>query len=196
MVSGPTKPHITARSEGESYLALARANTYFSLPPPSPTHNITHDPHSTESYQNLLFSLLVFRRHTSRYPTHITLISHLFKKRRYKDLHLRAIRWPPERVTYVGINPPDDVSPTRKLEEDERVKGYGAWEGDLYGCGEYVRGVRERRGWREEKMGEVIEGLEGEEREMVDAFLGWRGGVDGREVSEGRLPWTRQWEEK
>ncbi|KAL9601024.1 MAG: hypothetical protein Q9179_003012 [Wetmoreana sp. 5 TL-2023] len=184
--SGPTKLKRSSRCEGESYLALAQANDYFSFDL-NPTH-ITHDPYAFDSYQNVLFSMLTFRRYTSNYPSHVTIISHAFKRRRFLELHLPATRWPAENATYIGIDPPEDVTPKRELEDEERLKGYGAWERALYVGGE----VRWGRGWRQEMVEDVLRGLpDSEETEEVKELLKWRGGEDGNKNFPGRLPWSR-----
>ncbi len=141
--------------------------------------------HATDSYQNLLFSILHFHTLTSRYPARITLISHAFKRARFLELHCRAIRWPLSKLTYVGIDPPEDVTARTVLEQGEREKGYGVWEGDLYGVGSVLGGKREKRGWDDG----ALEGVGKGKDESIDSLLKWRGGVSGKEVYEGRLPW-------
>lgn len=140
---------------------------------------------ATDSYQNLLFSILHFHTLTSSYPTHITLISHAFKRARFLDLHCRAIRWPLSKITYIGIDPPEDVTPRKELEIGERERGYGVWEGDLYGVGSVLGGKREKRGWEGCGSEVVGKGKEG----SVNGLLKWRGGADGKEVYQGILPW-------
>ncbi|KAL9629181.1 MAG: hypothetical protein Q9204_005418, partial [Flavoplaca sp. TL-2023a] len=169
--------------------ALATSNAYFSLPI-SPS-SIIHEPHSIDSYQNLLFSLLLFRSLTTSYPVHITIISHDFKRARFLDLHARAMRWPVAKMSYIGLDPPESVTPRKELAEGERVRGYGAWKEDLYGVGDVLWGKRVGRGWRAEKAGEILEKFEGEEREMIKGLLEWRGGEDGNELYSGRLPWDQ-----
>ncbi|KAL9613061.1 MAG: hypothetical protein Q9167_002360 [Letrouitia subvulpina] len=179
-----TKTNKTSIAEAESYLNLARANGLFSYSVP-PDRLVT-EVHSTDSYQNLLFSLLRFRAVTSNYPTHVTIISHEFKRERFLKLHCCAIRWPVERVTYVGINPPEEVTPARELMEGETLRGRGAWEQDLYGTGITLRQKREKRGWRggpDEKV--IMEGLEND----VCGLMRWKGGEGGSEVYAGSLPW-------
>ncbi|CAL8577493.1 hypothetical protein XPA_003320 [Xanthoria parietina] len=154
---GPTKRARTERSEGESYLALAAANAYFSFPI-SP-NSITHEPDSTDSYQNLLFSLLLFRHLTTSYPTHITVISHEFKRARFLDLHVRAMGWPSDEVTYIGLDPPESVTSRKELEEGEKARGYGPWKEDLYGAGGLLAGKRLSRGWKIERLEEVLGNL-------------------------------------
>ena len=139
---------------------------------------MTAESHATDSYQNVLFSLLHFRRKTSSSPTHITIISHEFKRARFLELHIPAIRvcilsnclfhsytlfqprsvfeelllpkefsffdeafeksnadigmaqWPSDKVRFVGIDPPEVVTPRRVLEEGERERGYGKFFSD------------------------------------------------------------------
>jgi len=63
-------------------------------------------------------------------------------------------------VSFVGVDPPEEVTPRRVLEEGEAREGWGRWVGDLYGVGEGVRGLLE-----------------------------WGWGGTGREVFMGGLPW-------
>lgn len=141
--------------------------------------------HATDSYQNLLFSILHFHTLTSNYPEHITLISHAFKRARFLDLHCCAIRWPPSRLTYIGIDPPEDVTPRNILEKGEKERGYGVWKEDLYGVGSVLGEKREKRGWRDS----VLEiGGKGREESVIE-LLQWTDGADGKQVYEGRLPW-------
>lgn len=79
------------------------------------------------------------------------------------------------------------MTPREELEKGEREKGYGIWEGDLYGVGSVLGGKREKRGWDDCALGVVGKGKE----EGVDGLLRWRGGADGREVYRERLPWDR-----
>ena len=88
-------------------------------------------------------------------------------------------------MNFVGIDPPESVSPRRLLEEGERERGWGVWKGDLYGMGELLVGKRRRRGWRD-KLKEIVgEGCE----EGVRGLLGWGGGRTGVEIFGGALPW-------
>lgn len=143
--------------------------------------------HATDSYQNLLFSILHFHTLTSNYPAQITLISHAFKRARFLELHCRAVRWPLSQITYIGIDPPEDVTPISFLEQGERERGYGVWKGDLYGVGSVLGGKKEKRGWEDGALDVAGNGKE----ESVAGLLQWRGGPDGKEVYKGRLPWDR-----
>ena len=75
--------------------------------------------------------------------------------------------------------------------EGERVRGYGAWREDLYGVGKALGGKRMGRGWRLEKVGEVLGMFEVEEREMIRGLLEWKGGENGKEVYPGLLLWDQ-----
>ena len=71
------------------------------------------------------------------------------------------------------------------MEQGEREKGYGVWEGDLYGVGSVLGGKREKRGWDDGALEVVGNGKD----ESIDSLLKWRGGASGKEVYEERLPW-------
>ena len=88
-------------------------------------------------------------------------------------------------MNFIGIDPPESVSPRKFLEEGERARGWGVWRGDLYGMGELLGGKRRVREWRDEVKGVVGEGYE----EGVRGLLGWGGGRTGVEVFSGALPW-------
>lgn len=143
------------------------------------------EPHATDSFQNLLFSILRFHALTATYPTQITLISHAFKRARFLQLHCPAIRWPLAKLTYLGIDPPEDVTPKSVLEQGEREKGYGVWKGDWYGVGSVLGEKRVKRGWNDGVLGSLGTGKE----EGVKGLLEWKGGVDGNKIYEDELPW-------
>src|SRR5579862_1164597 len=134
--------------------------------------------HALDSYQNLLFPVLLFRGVVGRGPRHITLVSHGFKERRFREVHVPALRWPAARFTYVGIDPPGE---RRALEEGELREGWGLWVGDWYGSG--ARLVEKRRGrnpW----------GTGGDAwyRGDLSALVQWR----GPGVYPCRLPWAEE----
>lgn len=88
-------------------------------------------------------------------------------------------------MSFVGIDPPEAVTPRRVLERGEEERGWGAWRRDLYGVGEVLGGKRSGRGWVEEKGERLGEGL----GEGVKGLLAWKGGESGVEIFGGRLPW-------
>lgn len=155
---------------------------------PSNLTNIKIDPRATDSFQNLLFPLLLYTSLFSRPPHNLTLISHAFKHRRFLTLHLPAIRFPVEKVTYVGIDPPEHISPKEELEAGEEKRGYGIWKGDLYGVREVLREKREKRGWSKAEEEKVLSGVS---EEGPRGLLVWKGGLEGVEKYQGELPWDR-----
>ncbi|KAI9775694.1 MAG: hypothetical protein M1835_005724, partial [Candelina submexicana] len=161
------------------------------LPPTSPLPPRLHtDPHSTDSHQNLLFSILHFHHLTTHYPTHLTLLTHSFKAPRFLTLHAPAIRWPAERIQVLGIDPPESVSCAEALRKAEERDGYGVWKGDLYGCGERLRGKRIGRGWKEEEEERLLDVVGQGCEEGVKELLRWEGGESGVQVFPGDLPWA------
>ena len=82
------------------------------------------------------------------------------------------------------------VTSRASLDDGERKGGYGVWQRDLYGVGEVLGAKRVKRGWREDVLGEIWEGVESEVRDL----LLWRGGKSGVEVFPGKLPWDEAWE--
>lgn len=101
------------------------------------------------------------------------------------ELHIPAIRFPKQRVTFVGIDPPESVTSQAELLKGEETSGYGVWKGDLYGVGEVLGKKRMQRGWEEGTLDVIGEGLE----EGTRKLLHWRGGESGVEVYGGDLPW-------
>lgn len=116
--------------------------------------------HATDSLQNLLFSILLFRRTTGRYPKHIRIITHAFKERRFLNLHVPAIGWPSNGVQVQGIDP---VMSKAELEETilgEQQYGFAPWLKDPLGVGEGLSRKRKQRGWDEATSSQLAEGLE------------------------------------
>lgn len=60
---------------------------------------------ATDSYQNLLFSILMFRGKFNRYPDKVKVVTHDFKVPRFRT-HAATIGWPIGRLETIGINPP------------------------------------------------------------------------------------------
>lgn len=146
---------------------------------------INTEPHATDSYQNLLFSLLRFKILTTSYPSRVTLITHAFKSQRFLELHGSALKFPAEKLRVLGMNPPFTRDELEDVQEGERVRGYEPFERDLYGVKEVLGGKRRGRGWRREVSGTLAGGLE----EEVGRLLEWDGGESGREVFGEKLPW-------
>ncbi|KIW88863.1 uncharacterized protein Z519_10347 [Cladophialophora bantiana CBS 173.52] len=225
-----TKPDKTQTTEGEGYLNVAIEHDLFGLEtsPPSLRQRIFVDRYATDSYQNILCSLIQFpvfvqqlrsrnisegatsspsrSQHTlpvaaakeqesrtvrTPFPTKLTIISHSFKRSRFLELHLPALRFPLESTTYIGINPPFSPTKLEEIEEGDRLRGYGAWEKDLYGTGEGLSRKREKRGWDGEKFrSEVLERFsDGRLRRDLKGLVCWDGGSDGMTLWQGSIPW-------
>ncbi|EXJ67222.1 uncharacterized protein A1O5_09869 [Cladophialophora psammophila CBS 110553] len=190
-----TKLDKTQTTEGEGYLNVAIEHDLFGLEtsPPSLRQRIFVDRYATDSYQNILCSLIQFPSQTIRapFPTKLTIVSHSFKRSRFLELHLPALRFPLESTTYIGINPPFSPAKLKEIEEGDRLRGYGAWEKDFYGTGVGLSRKREKRGWDGGKFrSEVLERFsDGELRRDLKGLLCWDGGSDGMTLWQGSVPW-------
>lgn len=97
---GRTNPDAAELSEAQSYLnALMYSRS-------GPVDEILLEERATDSYQNLLFSILLFRQTYGYYPYQFVIITHAFKQDRFLDLHAKDIRVPLNRIRILGINPP------------------------------------------------------------------------------------------
>lgn len=149
---------------------------------------------STDSFQNVLFSLITFQQHVAESltgsgggagrlqgrPKELVIVAHEFKRKRFMNLHVRALKFPKECVELIGIHPDWSMNERVQTIRGETERGYKAWENDLYGTGELLYEKRRHRGWEEEAfMREVLS----EEK--------WDGLGDGIE-SEGLVGRPRQ----
>ncbi|KAK5789995.1 hypothetical protein VI817_007282 [Penicillium citrinum] len=151
---GPTKKPRTKVSEGGSYHNLCKDNDFFGYP--IDTSKVITEIHATDSYQNILFSLIEFRLHVGVWPRRITVVTHEFKRRRFMNYHFPALGLlPPStnsetgspNVNLIGINPPEEVTPLESIIQGEMSMGIGLWKQDPYGVGEELAGKRNKRGW-------------------------------------------------
>ena len=55
----------------------------------------------------------------------------------------------------MGIDPPSHVVKREVLDKGESERGFKAFEGDLYGVGEFLQRKRVARGWRRERGREL-----------------------------------------
>ncbi|KAF2874285.1 hypothetical protein BDV95DRAFT_627038 [Massariosphaeria phaeospora] len=182
-----TKPALTPLSEARSYyhaaLAVELAAGHHGG---GRAHALFHagrlllEERATDSLQNLLFSILLFRRTTGAYPKRVRVVTHAFKARRFLELHARAIAWPASRLLVQGIDPVMSGVELQEVVSGEERFGYGAWEKDLLGTGEVLTRKRRERGWSGDAdvVAELAEGLE----DSVKALL--RGSL------VGVLPWS------
>jgi hypothetical protein len=94
-------------TEGESYLRLAQASDAFSHASTSPFSRATSENYALDSYENFLFSITRFHQFTGRYPERITVVGYEMKRKRFEDLHRKALRWPKSKFQYVGVDVED-----------------------------------------------------------------------------------------
>lgn len=184
---------------------MALEHGLFASTDPSLGQRIFVDRFATDSYQNILFSLIQFplfvqelQRHTNntsqpmRFPDKISIVSHDFKRTRFLDLHLPALRWHRE-AAFIGINPPFDPVKMMEIEEGDRLRGFGAWKKDIYGSGAALAQKRRARGWNEDEFkAQVLTRLPvGTVREQIENFVARRNdGQNLTKVYEGQLPWS------
>ncbi len=141
---------------------------------------------ATDSYQNLLFSLLIFRKEVGRYPEKITIITHAFKERRFLELHGPAIKFPAGRLRVQGINPPLRLAQLKEVEEGERRRGYAPFEQDLYGTRPPLSEKRKARRWSRDSIQTLrFDGME----PQVERLLYWTGEKGGNLIIDEPMPW-------
>jgi len=179
---GATDPSIPY-SEAESY-----AQVFGHLYPgkqitgPALTHpRWSCETTSTDSYQNLLFSILEFRGQTGRYPDRVVVITHAFKADRFLNLHAPAIHWPQDRIRVAGINPPFTRSELDSVEQAERESAYALFQEDPYGIRAPLALKRAQRRWKPSNMQLIAADLEREVKSLVQ----WQ----GLGLYAGQLPW-------
>ena len=122
---------------------------------------------ATDSYQNLLFSILRFHEITGRYPDGIVVVTHAFKEKRFLKLHGPAIRWPTNKLRLRGLNPDytmEEMEETHQLEYDN---AYKLFEGDPYATHPPLSDKRLKRYWKPE----VANGLSNDKN--VQQLLAW-----------------------
>jgi hypothetical protein len=159
--SGSKTRSETQKSEAQSYLDLCFDNDFWGLLSGDGREEIMKrlvlEEQALDSFANLLFSILKFWRSTRTWPDKITIVSHEFKRARFMELHVKAARWPKDRVEFVGIDPKYmieeseewDAGRAESVRKGERERGFGAWESDLLGMGEVLKGKRgSRNHWR------------------------------------------------
>jgi len=95
---GPTKTAITHETEAQSYLNASRL--LLSQEPVRSImradldldENVALEEYATDSFQNVLFSILKYNQIRGTWPDHVVCITHSFKRDRM-NLHRSAIRW-------------------------------------------------------------------------------------------------------
>jgi dihydrofolate synthase len=190
--SGPTRKE-NRTSEAQSYANLAMQNSYFSLLDGKikAESRIRVEERALDSYYNVLLSLIQFWREFGSWPTHLTIVSHGFKRSRVVESHCVAIGFPLDRVSFIGIDPPAMVpSDTGHVEKQGAMKGslktVDLWGEDPHGTGPVLAAKRSNRNpWR---VSQALL-LDGDERER--SRLATKSLDDGGEIldPDGLRPW-------
>lgn len=127
-------------------------------------------------------------------------MTHEFKRARFMECHFPAMgllpRYAKEQVVHVpgvsviGIDPPEEVTPSESLIQGESLRGIGLWRRDLYGVGHDLAGKRTVRGWIPGMVHELC--LDGMFEPVVGQLVSWDGGEGNEWFPHIReLPWYR-----
>jgi len=106
---GVTRPSSPSQSEAQSYLRLALDSGLLI----NRTHIAFAEDYALDSFQNLLFSVARFHEVVSgpyRWPEKITVVGFEMKRRRFEELHRKAIRWPSSKFEYIGVDVEDEAA--------------------------------------------------------------------------------------
>lgn len=140
---GETRAITGPVNEGSSYFRVADALKLWEEPTRTMTiesaSNVrartTAEEFATDSFQNLLFSICRFKEVTGSYPSKITTVSFTFKRKRFEELHAKAIRWPSSQFNYVGMDPNESTGfNLKRSTEGELNNAAHPFETDMYGC--------------------------------------------------------------
>jgi len=153
-----------------------------------------------DSFGNLVLGVITFWRETGRWPKSIVVISHEFKRARFLDLHVKAMRWPKQKVMFEGVDPAFmvvgsevfDEGQAKSVRMGEKERGFRPWEVDLYGMGEWLREKRKERNF----WGGDGKLFANEEERRRSGVVTWVDGDTGEEglVSGATQPWE-EWNE-
>jgi hypothetical protein len=94
----------------------------------------------------VLFSLTKFwEDHGNAWPEGITIVSHAFKRERLVDCHCRALGYPLERVSFVGVDPPDMVDGMNEAAMKGVVQAVTEWKENPHGADGGLAEKRKKR---------------------------------------------------
>jgi hypothetical protein len=96
---GFTQDVTPPKSEAESYAHV------FRILHSETSINVIVEDLATDSFQNVLFSILKYQQLHGHWPDYIYVVTHQFKARRFMDLHLKALKWPRGAAAVDGIDP-------------------------------------------------------------------------------------------
>lgn len=177
--------------------------------------------HATDSYQNLLFSVLCFKKAIGRYPETVQIITHAFKTERFlvrqqtyleKEMvsntwqmsHAKAIRWPSDRIRVQGIDPvmSGELLPVilslneinRGLEEELNDTKNGEKQRGFLPWTRDLYGTRDPLRQKRIQRGWqdiTLDALSAGMEQEVGELLRYNGGEDGQALYCGNLPWCQ-----
>ncbi|GBG28515.1 Hypothetical Protein FCC1311_047382 [Hondaea fermentalgiana] len=134
---GQTRLHAGPKSEANSYFFVADHFGWWSSRAAKEVRpRAALEEYSTDSLENLLFSLCRFHELSGSYPKHVTVVGYTFKQERFRDLHRAALRYPLESFRYVGVDPDTNAFRARlpQLEFFESTASLAPFREDPYGC--------------------------------------------------------------
>ena len=92
------------------------------------------------------------------------------------------------RISVLGINPPEEITPLASLIQCEDSRGIGLWRQDLYGVGEELASKRVKRGWLPGMEKDVFDG--GILEDVVQQLVCWNPGTGNEWFARmNELPW-------
>jgi hypothetical protein len=90
-------------------------------------------------YFKRMFSICRFKEVTGHYPTKMTTVSFSFKQRRFQTLHAKALRWPRDSFSFIGVDPPTSTGfDLKRSSQGELENAARPFETDPYGCSQNV----------------------------------------------------------
>jgi hypothetical protein len=199
--SGSSTRPETSKSEARGYLDLCHENNFWDISDGKREleERITLEEHALDSFSNVVFSIILLWREGGIWPLKVTIISHEFKRARFMELHIPTLRFPMQRVVFMGIDPGYMVERSGEFDgkradgvrRGEKQNGYGQWEKDMSGVGDMLRGKRVKRNcWGVGQM--LFENEEERRASGVKSRMEWvdEGGWRVEEVLvDERQPW-------
>ena len=143
--------------------------------------------HATDTYQNILFSILLCHKAYGEWPDSCTIVTHSFKRHRIVDVHARALKWPSSRINFQGIDPPFS-SEERGFVERAEKKCCEDWDKDMYGVRPPLRQKRLERCFCEREI--LVLSEDGDAR----GLLVWDGGCEPSSLYPDQLPWEKMFD--
>lgn len=159
---------------------------------------------ATDSYQNLLFSLIKYYEIKREWPQMVTVVTHGFKEARFlvrgvwislvgknnadrylQECHAEAICWPSEKIRVQGISPPFPLSELRDVQRLEKDT-LELFRKDPHGMGAPLSTKRAARQWVSGV--DILRNIENTSvRGSLQRLLDCR----GRNTFPKPLPWTK-----